>query len=152
MANEIIKRLHEIEQTQEVRIQYACESSSRAWGFPSADSDYDVRFIYLHRTDWYLSVEAKRDVIEYRLEQNLDINGWDLKKALRLFRQSNPPLLEWLGSPIVYLEKTSTSAKLRELAKRQAGALNHKFMCGKDGLCGIGFMFCPWNGRFDRIE
>jgi uncharacterized protein len=94
MADGIIKRLHEIEKTQDVRILYACESGSRAWGFPSADSDYDVRFYFLHRTDWYLSVELKRDVIEYPLEQNLDINGWDLMKALRLFRQYNPPLLE----------------------------------------------------------
>jgi uncharacterized protein len=115
--NEIEKRLFDIEKAQGVRILYACESGSRAWGFPSADSDYDVRFFYLHHIEWYLSVEDKRDVIEYPLEQDLDINGWDLKKALRLFRQSNPPLLEWLGSPVVYLEKTSTATQMRELAK-----------------------------------
>lgn len=74
-----------------MRILYACESGSRAWGFPSKDSDYDVRFIYVRPVDWYLSIFDKRDVIEYPISDMLDINGWDLKKALNLFRKSNPP-------------------------------------------------------------
>ena len=99
-----------------MRIVYACESGSRAWGFPSVDSDYDVRFLYVRTLEWYLSIDEKRDVIEHLVDDGLDINGWDLKKALLLFRRSNPPLLEWLGSPIVYLEKYSVATQMRELA------------------------------------
>jgi predicted nucleotidyltransferase len=113
----ILQRLNEIETTENVVIFYACESGSRAWGFPSADSDYDVRFLYLRPQDWYLSIQEKRDVIERELENNLDVNGWDLKKALNLLLKSNPPLLEWLGSPIVYQEKFNVAEKMRELAK-----------------------------------
>jgi predicted nucleotidyltransferase len=116
MNEEITKRLDQIEKDEDVTIFYACESGSRAWGFPSADSDYDVRFIYLHPQDWYLTidVEEKRDVIERPINDLLDISGWDLRKALKLLRKSNPPLLEWLSSPIVYKETTDTAEKLRE--------------------------------------
>jgi len=117
----ILEQIHvhltKIETEENVQIMYACESGSRAWGFPSADSDYDVRFLYIHPVNWYLSIGEKRDVIERPLKDGLDINGWDIRKALRLFRKSNPPLLEWLGSPIVYQEKYSLAAKMRELAK-----------------------------------
>jgi len=100
----ILERLAVIEQTEAVRILYACESGSRAWGFASPDSDYDVRFIYVRPCDWYLSIdlEHRRDVIERPIEDVLDINGWDLRKALQLMQKSNPPLFEWLHSPIVY--------------------------------------------------
>jgi len=108
--------LGEIEAHETIRIAYACESGSRAWGFPSADSDYDVRFLYVRPVDWYLSIDDQRDVIDRPVQDGLDISGWDIKKALRLFRKSNPPLLEWLGSPIVYLEKYSLAARLRALA------------------------------------
>lgn len=91
-----------IESERNVRVLYACESGSRAWGFASRDSDYDVRFIYVHERDWYLSVEDRRDVIELPIADDLDVSGWELRKALRLLRKSNPPLLEWLKSPIVY--------------------------------------------------
>jgi len=115
VKTEILKRLAEIEATEDVSIVYACESGSRAWGFPSADSDYDVRFIYLRKPDWYLSidVEDKRDVIERPINDELDISGWDLRKALKLLWKSNPPLLEWLVSPIVYQETFSIANKLR---------------------------------------
>ena len=118
MKAEIITCLRDIEREEQVRILYACESGSRAWGFASSDSDYDVRFIYLHPRDWYLSVnlEKKRDVIERPIVDALDITGWDIRKALQLFRKSNPPLLEWLGSPIVYLEKYGVIASVRQLA------------------------------------
>jgi predicted nucleotidyltransferase len=118
LDQEIQGRLDHIEQDEGVRILYACESGSRAWGFPSADSDYDVRFLYVKPTEWYLSVdlEKKRDVIERPLDDMLDLGGWDLRKALRLFHGSNPPLLEWLGSPIVYRECTSSAARMRALA------------------------------------
>lgn len=117
MKNAIIKSLREIEEEQKVKIIYACESGSRAWGFPSKDSDFDVRFLYLHRLEWYLSIDKKRDVIEYPVSEQLDINGWDLKKALLLFKKSNPPLMEWLGSPIVYLEEYCITEQMRKLAE-----------------------------------
>ena len=99
----------------DVRVVFACESGSRAWGFASSDSDFDVRFVYLHQPDWYLSIDKRRDVIEIPIEGDLDINCWDLKKALGLFRKSNPPLLEWLGSPLVYREVTPIAAWMRDL-------------------------------------
>ncbi len=117
MKDEIGVQLDKIETDENMRIVYACESGSRAWGFPSADSDYDVRFLYIHPVNWYLSIGEKRDVIERPLKDGLDINGWDIRKALRLFRKSNPPLLEWLGSPIVYQEKYRLAAQMRALAK-----------------------------------
>ena len=111
MEQAIKANLAEIEARENVRIVYACESGSRAWGFPSSDSDYDVRFIYLHPLEWYLSIVDKRDVIEDPITGQLDVNGWDLRKALQLFRKSNPPLFEWLNSPIVYLEKYSVASR-----------------------------------------
>ena len=94
---------------------YACESGSRARGFESTDSDYDVRFIYIHRTDWYLSLRKRRDVIERMVGEKLDFAGWDLTKALHLFSKSNPPLFEWLQSPIVYRELGRLASRLRLL-------------------------------------
>ena len=119
MKKRILAALAEVEATEDVTVLYACESGSRAWGFASSDSDYDVRFIYLHRPSWYLSVdlEAKRDVIEQPIEELLDISGWDLRKTLKLFRKSNPPLMEWLGSPIIYRENLKTAERMRELSK-----------------------------------
>jgi predicted nucleotidyltransferase len=112
----IRSHLNAIEADEDIRVVYACESGSRAWGFPSADSDYDVRFLYARPVAWYLSIDEKRDVIERPVKAELDISGWDLKKALQLFRKSNPPLLEWLGSPIIYLEKYRVAAKMRLLS------------------------------------
>lgn len=65
--------------------------------------------------DWYLSIEESRDVIEYPVSDQLDISGWDIKKALKLLKSSNPPLYEWLASPIIYLENGDFAQKLREL-------------------------------------
>lgn len=98
----IIAKLTEIEQKENVKILYAVESGSRAWGFASPDSDYDVRFIYLRPREFYLKLEATRDVIEWQLDEILDINGWDLQKALRLLHSSNPTLFEWASSPLIY--------------------------------------------------
>lgn len=117
MEQLIHSRIIEIEANNNIKIVYACESGSRAWGFPSINSDYDVRFIYVRPIEWYLSIDEKRDVIEYPINEQLDINGWDLKKALHLLRKTNPPLLEWIGSPIVYLEKYSIAEKMRQLAR-----------------------------------
>ena len=115
MNETILAKLSKIEAKENIVILYACESGSCAWGFPSDNSDYDIRFLYLRPYDWYLSIEQQRDVLEYKLEGDLDINGWDLRKALGLFRKSNPPLFEWLNSPIKYLEKYSTAEKMRQL-------------------------------------
>ncbi|MDP5274112.1 nucleotidyltransferase domain-containing protein [Chengkuizengella axinellae] len=116
MRNKIVEELKKIEKEHLVKILYACESGSRAWGFPSQDSDYDVRFIYIHPTEWYLSIKEERDVIELPINDLLDINGWDLRKALKLFKKSNPPLLEWLQSDIVYSEPFTTAQKIRDLS------------------------------------
>ncbi|WP_058302938.1 nucleotidyltransferase domain-containing protein [Gorillibacterium timonense] len=113
---EIMEELERIEREESVRIVYACESGSRAWGFPSKDSDYDVRFLYIRSEDWYLSIYDKRDVIERPISDKLDINGWDMKKALNLFRKSNPPLLEWLQSPIVYRENRLITEQIRRIS------------------------------------
>jgi len=113
----IINQLQKIKKKHHVQILYACESGSRAWGFPSTDSDYDVRFIYMHPKDWYLSVdlERRRDVIELPIKNELDINGWDLRKALQLLQKSNPSLLEWLQSPIVYELQEKATNRLKDL-------------------------------------
>ncbi len=115
IEQEIQQSLAQIEHDEKVKIFYACESGSRAWGFASRNSDYDVRFLYLRPPEWYLAIdlELRRDVIERPITGALDVNGWDLRKALQLFRKSNPPLLEWLQSPIVYKEEYSITAQLR---------------------------------------
>ena len=102
MKELILTKLREIEQKENVRILHAVESGSRAWGFASPDSDYDVRFIYVRRTEDYLKLERTRDVIEWQLDETLDINGWDLQKMLRLLHKSNPTVFEWNASPVVY--------------------------------------------------
>lgn len=109
--------LARIEREHCARILYAVESGSRAWGFASRDSDFDVRFLYLHPLECYLSISERRDVIECPIDGLLDVSGWDLRKALGLFRKSNPPLLEWLGSPIVYCDRFGLAARLRELTR-----------------------------------
>lgn len=103
MEEKIKKYLNQLEEEKKIKILLACETGSRAWGFPSPDSDYDVRIIYVHDVDWYLSLKEKKDTIEWMLENNdLDITGWDLRKVLRLLWKSNPPLLERIQSPIIY--------------------------------------------------
>ncbi len=122
MIETIIKTLKKIEIDHNVKILYVCESGSRAWEFPSKDSDYDVRFIYIHRQDDYLTIDQigvgkKRDVIELPINEVLDVTGWELTKALKLFRKSNPPLMEWLHSGIVYYKAYSTIDQMKELSK-----------------------------------
>jgi len=107
--------LERIERQKGVGIVYACESGSRAWGFESSDSDYDVRFIYVRPTEWYLRVVPGGDVIETPSDGLLDVSGWDLRKALQLLRKSNPPLLEWFQSPIVYRERRGVVRRIRDL-------------------------------------
>jgi len=117
IENAIETELTAIERDEGVRILFAVESGSRAWGFPSADSDYDVRFVYARPAEGYLSVFEDRDVIERPITGLLDVNGWDLKKALALLRKSNPALMEWVVSPMIYRE-SSAAPVFRKLAKK----------------------------------
>ena len=112
MEQRILGRLREIEKRESVRILLAVESGSRAWGFSSPDSDYDVRFLYVRPETEYLRLDAPRDVIELPIDDALDVSGWDIRKALRLLYGSNPTLFEWFASPIVYRE-TAFSDRLR---------------------------------------
>lgn len=103
MEEKIKKYLSDLEKEKGIKILLACETGSRAWGFPSPDSDFDVRMIYKHQKDWYLNLTEEKDTIEYFLDNNeIDISGWDLRKSLRLLWKSNPPLLERIQSPIIY--------------------------------------------------
>jgi len=102
IKKEILDKLSAIEQKEEVRVLYAVESGSRAWGVESPDSDYDVRFVYVRCREDYLRLEEQKDVIEWQLDEVLDINGWDLKKTLVQFHKGNATLFEWANSPIVY--------------------------------------------------
>lgn len=114
---EIMKRIYAAEREHNVKVLYAVESGSRAWGFASPNSDYDVRFIYVHPRDWYLTIdlEDKRDVIEYPIVDEIDINGWDLRKALQLLWRSNPGIVEWLQSPIIYIDDGVFAPAVRSL-------------------------------------
>ncbi|MCP8969491.1 nucleotidyltransferase domain-containing protein [Ectobacillus ponti] len=116
MREQIAAELRRIEEEDGVKVLYAVESGSRAWGFAAPDSDYDVRFLYVHPVEWYLSIDSRRDVIERPVSEQLDISGWDLQKALRLLLKSNPALIEWLRSPIVYEETYSTAEQLRQIS------------------------------------
>ncbi len=119
MQEETIRsELARLEQAHDIHILYAVESGSRAWGFASTDSDWDVRFLYVHPVDWYLAIDEKRDNLEDMRPGKIDLAGWELRKALRLFRKSNPPLLEWLHSPIVYAEPFSTAQQMWQLMAR----------------------------------
>ena len=114
MQKVIEEKLKEIEQREKVRILHCVESGSRAWGFASPDSDYDVRFVYVRTVQDYLRLDRSRDVIQWQLDDTLDINGWDLKKLLQLMHKSNPTVFEWDCSPIVY-KTTEGWEKLRPL-------------------------------------
>ena len=99
---EIDAMLESIKRSQDITIPWAIESGSRAWGFPSPDSDYDCRFIYVRRPERYLTLWPDRDVIKTPLERELDVNGWDLGKAIKLMLKGNAVVIEWLLSPIIY--------------------------------------------------
>ncbi len=118
MHEKINYYLEAIEKEKNIRILLACETGSRAWGFPSPDSDYDVRIIYVHKKDWYLSLSEKKDSIQRMLDNDLiDITGWDLRKSLRLLLKSNPALLERIQSSILYRHDDAFIQTIGELAK-----------------------------------
>ena len=123
---ELIKsKLKEIEEKENIKILHCVESGSRAWGFASPDSDYDVRFIYVRPKEFYLRLDKTRDVIEWQLDDTLDINGWDISKALSLLYKSNPTLFEWNSSPIVY----KTTKEWEQIA-----TIINKYFVAKSGL------------------
>jgi len=111
----IPQHLESIEQKYDVKVLYAVESGSRAWGFESEDSDWDVRFIYVHKPEWYLKVEEQRDVIEQMCSNDVDLVGWELRKALGLFWRSNPSLLEWIHAPKIYYMDQGFIDRLKEV-------------------------------------
>lgn len=129
----IRNRLFEIAKIHNVKIILAVESGSRAWGYPSVDSDYDVRFIYVHNIAHYLSIDQKRDVIETEIEYSdhlkadFDVNGWDLKKVLQLALKGNAVVSEWLTSPIVYLKEEIMYEKLSSFIHKTANLTSYLY-------------------------
>lgn len=117
MKTEILKKLEAIEPDYGIKILFACESGSRGWGFPSPDSDYDVRFIYIRPKKDYLSIDEKKQELRFAISDELDINGWDLKKVLRLMIKSNTTPFEWLQSPTVYRSREGFHDKLWALCQ-----------------------------------
>jgi predicted nucleotidyltransferase len=115
MITRIPAALASLATTHNIHILYACESGSRAWGFPSPDSDYDVRFVYAHPADWYLRLDEGPDTLNFPVDAELDLAGWELRKTLRLLRGANAALFEWLQSPIVYHEALDFRARLAPL-------------------------------------
>ena len=111
----IITGLREIERQHDCRVLFAAESGSRAWGFPSPDSDYDIRFFYVHPLQWYLRLDNPKDTLEWFAEGDLDYSGWDLRKALRLFASCNLSMNEQFGSPIVYESNGDFAQRIRNL-------------------------------------
>src|SRR5258708_28995621 len=115
MKEAIGQQIRDIEQNNQVTVLFACESGSRAWGFASPDSDYDVRFIYAQPLNNYLSIHERKDSIALPVNQELDVNGSAIRKTLQLFLKSNATLYKRLQSPIVYNQKNNISPTLRYL-------------------------------------
>ncbi|MFA8300206.1 MAG: DNA polymerase beta superfamily protein [Hyphomicrobiales bacterium] len=115
--NQIQSYLNKLEQEYNIEILLAVETGSRAWGFPSPDSDYDIRMIYKHPVDWYISIDDPKDTIELMLDNNeIDITGWDVRKSLQLLRISNAALLERIQSNIIYKVNESFLSDLKVLS------------------------------------
>ena len=135
MRDNILSRIHKMEADNGVRVIFAIESGSRAWGFPSPDSDYDARFVYVRPTKDYLTLTPVRDVIELPIEGDYDINGWDIKKALNLLLKPNPVLLEWLSSPIRSMWDDAVCEKLLSFSKELVhgpACVHHYFNLGEN--------------------
>jgi predicted nucleotidyltransferase len=115
---EIIKdRLQQIEREYDIRILYSCESGSRAWGFPSPDSDYDVRFIYSRSLNDYITIQPQKDHLPFPINDELDVYGWDISKVLQLITRSNTTPFEWLQSPVIYREDKIFKEELWQLCQ-----------------------------------
>lgn len=117
IQNQIQDTLAKLEKEQNIKILYACESGSRAWGFASVDSDYDLRFIYTHSEEDYLRILPQREEFDLFLDNDLDLKGWDLKKVLRLILKSNATPFEWMQSPIIYKEVAGFRKELWQRSK-----------------------------------
>lgn len=115
MKSTIENKLQLLEKEYGIKILYACESGSRAWGFPSPDSDYDVRFIYCRSLDKYLSISEHSEHLSFPISDELDIYGWDLRKVLRLTYRSNTTPFEWLQSPVIYSEQKGFREELMSI-------------------------------------
>jgi uncharacterized protein len=118
MKESILGALGALEAETGLRALYACESGSRAWGFASRDSDWDVRFVFAWPRDAYLRVQAPSTTLTRQLPGDLDISGWDLRMALSQFAKSNASFLEWLGSPMVYRQESRFMQALDALRPR----------------------------------
>ncbi|MCA1030441.1 nucleotidyltransferase domain-containing protein [Bacillus timonensis] len=116
MNSRIVKELTRIEGVYDIQIIYACESGSRSFGSQNEDSDYDVRIIYHRAIRNYLKINKERDNFEKTIDSHIELSGWDIFKALELFHKSNPSLLEWLFSSVVYIENKELMSRLRSLA------------------------------------
>ncbi|MEO1411062.1 MAG: nucleotidyltransferase domain-containing protein [Bacteroidota bacterium] len=135
MYEKINAALNQLEQTRGIRILFACESGSRAWGFPSPDSDYDVRFLYAQPLDWYLRIGTGKDTIDLGVDDDLlDITGWELRKTLQLLRKSNASPIDWIQSPIVYRADPAFRATFTDLSREcfsPIGTLFHYLIMAK---------------------
>jgi predicted nucleotidyltransferase len=133
VVESIDERLDGVESAHGVRIPWAIESGSRAWGFPSPDSDYDCRFVYVRSEDAYLTPWLPRDVIETPLDAVYDVNGWDVRKAVELLVRGNAVVIEWLRSPHVYRGDSAFRTALLQLADevvdRQAVGRHYTHVC-----------------------
>lgn len=98
------EKLRQLEAEYGIRILYAVESGSRAWGTHAPHSDFDVRFIYIRPRVDYLRLEQTRDVLEFPIEEDWDMCGWDLTKLLQLLHNANTQIYEWFASPVVYVD------------------------------------------------
>ncbi len=116
ITNQILNKLYEAEESNNVTIIFAIESGSRGWGFESPDSDYDCRFVYVNKKDCYLSIMDKKDIIEYEVDEVFDVSGWDLKKFITLLTKSNVACLEWLSSDVVYIKNEKLANELQKIA------------------------------------
>lgn len=141
MQAKIKHYLSELEKDKNITILLACETGSRAWGFPSPDSDYDVRIIYKHHKNWYLNLLEQKDSIELFFDDNeIDISGWDLRKSLRLLLKSNPPLLERIQSPIIYQADNDFVAEINTIAQQtysRIATIHHYLSMAKKALADI---------------
>ncbi|MCG8580982.1 MAG: nucleotidyltransferase domain-containing protein [Bacteroidales bacterium] len=138
MEKKIKKYLSELEKENGIEILLACETGSRAWGFPSPDSDYDVRIIYKHKKDWYLSLSEEKDTIEVFYDNNeIDISGWDLRKSLKLIWKSNAALIERIQSPVIYKKKSGFIDGIHVIAQKtysRIGTVHHYLSMAKKKL------------------
>lgn len=143
MEKTIKDKLKQIEEERGFKILYACETGSRAWGFPSPDSDYDVRFIYVQDLDWHLTLKSRKDSFEMLINDELDITGWEFKKALNLMWKSNAALLERIQSPIIYRADLEFLNEINRLSKdcfSPVAVMHHYLSMSKKCLeeCAVG--------------